>query len=82
MRWRTADVRRRKRSGCGAGASAGSGHREPVERDAWLVGPSVNLREGRNELHVFDVARIEDGPVASWRADAVLPAGFHGVWAR
>ena len=52
-----------------------------AERDAWLVAPSVNLREGRTELHLFDVARIEDGPVASWRAEAVLPAGFHGVWA-
>jgi carotenoid cleavage dioxygenase-like enzyme len=52
-----------------------------AERDAWLVAPSVNLREGRTELHLFDVARIEDGPVASWRAEAVLPVGFHGVWA-
>jgi len=52
-----------------------------AERDAWLVGPSVNLKDGRTELHVFDVGRIEDGPVATWQADAVLPAGFHGVWA-
>lgn len=52
-----------------------------AERDAWLVGPSVNLRAGRTELHVFDVARIEDGPVATWQADTALPAGFHGVWA-
>ena len=27
------------------------------------------------------VARIEDGPVATWQADTALPAGFHGVWA-
>ena len=52
-----------------------------AERDAWLVGPSVNLKDGRTELHVFDVARIEDGPVATWQADVALPAGFHGVWA-
>ena len=52
-----------------------------AERDAWLVGPSVNLKDGRTELHVFDVARIEDGPVATWQADTALPAGFHGVWA-
>nr|WP_314438063.1 carotenoid oxygenase family protein [uncultured Brevundimonas sp.] len=51
-----------------------------AERDAWLVGPSVNLKDGATELHVFDVARIEDGPVATWRADMALPAGFHGVW--
>lgn len=52
-----------------------------AELDAWLVGPSVNLKDGRTELHVFDVARIEDGPVATWQADVALPAGFHGVWA-
>ena len=52
-----------------------------AERDAWLVGPSVNLKDGRTELHVFGVARIEDGPVATWQADVALPAGFHGVWA-
>lgn len=50
------------------------------ERDAWLVGPSINLREGRTELHVFDIARVADGPVVSWRADLALPAGFHGAW--
>lgn len=52
-----------------------------AERDAWLVGPSVNLRQGRTELHVFDAARVADGPVATWAADLALPAGFHGVWA-
>lgn len=52
-----------------------------AERDAWLIGPSVNLKEGRTELHVFDAARVEDGPVASWAADVALPAGFHGAWA-
>ncbi len=51
------------------------------ERDAWLIGPSVNLREGRTELHVFDAAHVEDGPVATWAADVALPAGFHGTWA-
>jgi len=51
-----------------------------AERDAWLVAPSINLAEGVTELHVFDVARVEDGPVATWRADVALPAGFHGAW--
>lgn len=50
------------------------------EDDAWLVGPSINLRAGVSELHVLDMARIEDGPVATWRGDVALPAGFHGVW--
>jgi carotenoid cleavage dioxygenase-like enzyme len=51
-----------------------------TERDAWLIGPSVNLDAGRTELHVFDAARIEEGPVVSWAADFALPAGFHGAW--
>ena len=51
-----------------------------TERDAWLVAPSINLAEGVTELHVFDVACIEGGPVATWRADVALPAGFHGAW--
>lgn len=52
-----------------------------AETDAWLVAPSINLAEGVTELHAFDAARVADGPVASWRADVALPAGFHGVWA-
>jgi len=55
--------------------------RGPDETDAWLIAPSINLREGVTELHAFDAARVADGPVASWRADVALPAGFHGVWA-
>ncbi|MFC5344965.1 carotenoid oxygenase family protein [Brevundimonas staleyi] len=51
-----------------------------AERDAWLVAPSINLAEGMTELHVFDVASVENGPVATWRADVALPAGFHGAW--
>ncbi|WP_420477926.1 carotenoid oxygenase family protein [Brevundimonas sp. FT23028] len=51
------------------------------ETDAWLVAPAINLREGVTELHVFDAARVSDGPVVSWRADVALPAGFHGIWA-
>jgi len=52
-----------------------------AEADAWLIAPSINLAEGVTELHAFDAARVADGPVASWRADVALPAGFHGVWA-
>ncbi len=50
------------------------------EADAWLIGPSVNLKEGVSELHLLDLARIEDGPVCTWRADVALPAAFHGNW--
>lgn len=54
----------------------GGGH----EADAWLVGPAINLKAGVTELHVLDMLRIEDGPVATWRADVALPAAFHGNW--
>ena len=52
-----------------------------AEAEAWLVAPSINLAEGVTELHVFEAGRVADGPVASWRADVALPAGFHGIWA-
>jgi all-trans-8'-apo-beta-carotenal 15,15'-oxygenase len=51
------------------------------ESEAWLIAPSINLAEGVTELHAFDAGRVADGPIASWRADVALPAGFHGVWA-
>jgi carotenoid cleavage dioxygenase-like enzyme len=51
-----------------------------AEDEAWLVGPTINLRAGVTELHVFDMARVEDGPVATWAADVALPAAFHGRW--
>ena len=51
------------------------------EGDAWLVAPSINLAEAATELHVFDAARVADGPVCTWRAGLILPAGFHGCWA-
>ena len=50
------------------------------EAEAWLVAPSINLALGVTELHLFEAARVADGPVASWRADVALPAGFHGAW--
>ncbi|MGV8930116.1 MAG: carotenoid oxygenase family protein [Brevundimonas sp.] len=55
--------------------------RGPDETDSWLVAPSINLAEGVTELHAFDAANVSAGPVATWRADVALPAGFHGVWA-
>ena len=51
-----------------------------AETDGWLIGPTINLRERATELHVLDIARLEDGPVASWRTDVALPAAFHGTW--
>jgi carotenoid cleavage dioxygenase-like enzyme len=49
-----------------------------AERDAWLVGTTLNLKARATELHILDAARVSAGPVASWRADVALPVGFHG----
>lgn len=51
-----------------------------AEDAAWLVGTTVNLDARATELHVLDAKRIEAGPVVTWRADMVLPVGFHGTW--
>ncbi len=50
------------------------------ESDAWLIGPTINLAAGVTELHVLDMARVAEGPIATWRADIALPAAFHGNW--
>lgn len=50
------------------------------ERNGYLVGTSVNLDARATELHVLDAAHVSTGPVASWRADVVLPVGFHGTF--
>ncbi|HAJ01697.1 MAG TPA: carotenoid oxygenase, partial [Brevundimonas sp.] len=54
---------------------------QDAEDAAWLVGPTINLKDKVTELHVLDMARLSDGPVASWRSHTALPAGFHGIWA-
>jgi all-trans-8'-apo-beta-carotenal 15,15'-oxygenase len=59
----------RRRSSCPSRMPA-------ARRDAWLVGPTINLRAGVTELHAFDAAHVSDGPVATWAADVALPAGF------
>jgi carotenoid cleavage dioxygenase-like enzyme len=51
-----------------------------AEDQAWLVGPAIDLKAGATELHVFDMARVDEGPVATWAADVALPAAFHGRW--
>ncbi len=51
----------------------------PVGR--YLVGTTLNLAAQATELHVFDAARVADGPVVSWRSAMALPLSFHGTWA-
>lgn len=52
------------------------------DEGGWLIGTTVNLDARATELHLFDAAHIEAGPVASWRADLALPVGFHGTFRR
>lgn len=51
------------------------------EQAAWLVGITLNRSARATELHVFDAARVSDGPAATWRSRHAAPLGFHGVWA-
>jgi len=51
-----------------------------AEHEAWLVGVTLNTREQATELHVFDVAGLRDGPVATWRSPYSAPLGFHSTW--
>lgn len=50
------------------------------ETEAWLVGTALNTRARAQEVHVFDVADIAGGPVASFQADYAWPLGFHGTF--
>lgn len=50
------------------------------ELDGWLVGTTVNLDARATELHVFDALRVNQGPIAAWRAPVALPVTFHGVF--
>jgi carotenoid cleavage dioxygenase-like enzyme len=50
------------------------------EFDGWIIGPSINLRAGRTELHVFDARHVQDGPIVTWAADVAVPAGLHGMF--
>ncbi len=49
------------------------------ERDGWLMGTTLNLKERKTELHLMNAGRIADGPVATWRASLPLPLTFHGT---
>lgn len=51
-----------------------------AEGDGWLVGSSINLKARATELQVYDARRVAAGPICTWRANAALPAGFHGTF--
>ena len=50
------------------------------ERDGWLIGTTLNLKEKRTELHMIDARKVRFGPVASFAADVPLPLTFHGIF--
>jgi carotenoid cleavage dioxygenase-like enzyme len=50
--------------------------------DGWVIGPTINLRAARTELHVFDARHIDAGPLVTWAADVAVPAGLHGMFWR
>ena len=53
-----------------------------TEMDGWILGPSINLRAGKTELHVFDARHIADGPICTWQAPVALPLSLHGAFAK
>jgi all-trans-8'-apo-beta-carotenal 15,15'-oxygenase len=48
------------------------------ENAGWLVGTTLNLKAGATELHILNAQRVDDGPIATLRADVALPLTFHG----
>jgi len=52
-----------------------------AERDSWLVGTALNIREQAMEVSVYDAGSLASGPVAVWRAAYPWTLGFHGTWA-
>ncbi len=51
------------------------------ESDGWIVGTAYDFGNLRTELNVFDVAHLEDGPIARAELPYALPFGLHGKFA-
>jgi all-trans-8'-apo-beta-carotenal 15,15'-oxygenase len=51
-----------------------------LEMDGWILGPTINLRAGKTELHVFDAHHVAEGPICTWQAPLALPLSLHGVF--
>jgi carotenoid cleavage dioxygenase-like enzyme len=52
-----------------------------AEDDGWLVTFTTDVARDRSECHVFDAARIADGPVARIALPARISSGTHACWA-
>jgi carotenoid cleavage dioxygenase len=51
------------------------------EEAGWLLGSSLDYRQGRTRLAVFDAARLADGPLAIASLPFAMPLGLHGCFA-
>jgi len=52
-----------------------------AEDDGWIVTFTIDVPRDRSECHVFDAARIADGPVARIALPVRIPSGTHACWA-
>jgi carotenoid cleavage dioxygenase len=52
-----------------------------AENDGWLVTFVSDVGRDRSEVHVFDAARIADGPIARLALPARICVGTHACWA-
>jgi carotenoid cleavage dioxygenase len=52
-----------------------------TEDDGWIVTFTTDVPGDRSECHVFDAARIADGPVARIALPARISSGTHACWA-
>lgn len=50
------------------------------EQDGWIVGTALDFGRLETQLNVFDVQRLEDGPIASASLPYTLPLGLHGKY--
>ncbi|NVB77704.1 MAG: apocarotenoid-15,15'-oxygenase, partial [Kofleriaceae bacterium] len=52
-----------------------------AEDDGWLVTFVTDMNRDRSECHVFDAARIGDGPIAKVALPERISSGTHACWA-
>ena len=52
-----------------------------AEDDGWLVTFTTDVVRDRSECHVFDAARIADGPIARVALPERISSGTHACWA-
>ena len=53
---------------------------DAAEGDGYLLATIYRNAEKRSDLAIFDVATLEDGPIALAQLSHRVPFGFHGAW--